>query len=83
MQKTRHPTRTSTPTQFSATFEKPSLWHDLHHEVHDSYSEEKHNALKCNLLSIPHKVMISLLLPNADNSTSNENINTNTVFSYF
>ena len=27
-------------------------------EVHVSYREEKHNALKCSLLSIPHKVTI-------------------------
>ena len=28
------------------------------HEVHVRYREEKHNALKCSLLRIPHKVMI-------------------------
>ena len=37
---------------------KPSFWHHLQHEVHVRYREEKHNELKCSLLSIPHKVMI-------------------------
>ena len=42
----------------------------------------KHNALKCSLLSIPHKVMILLLLWNAFNSMFSENISTNALFSY-
>ena len=37
---------------------KPRFWDHLQHEVHVSYREEKHNALKCSLLSIPLKVMI-------------------------
>ena len=41
---------------------KPRFWHHLQQEVHVSSREEKHNALKCSLLSIPHKVMIQLLL---------------------
>ena len=38
---------------------KPSFWHHLQHEVHVTYGEEKHNALKCSLLSVPHKVRSS------------------------
>ena len=37
---------------------KPRFWHHLQHEVHVSYMEEKHNALKCSFLSIPHKGVI-------------------------
>ena len=61
---------------------KPSFWHHLQHEVYVGYREEKHNALKCSLLSIPHRVVISLLHWNADNCTFSENINANAVFSY-
>ena len=41
-----------------------------------------HNALKCSLLCISHKVMIWLLLWNADNSTFSEKFSTNAVFCY-
>ena len=37
---------------------KTKVVHHLEHEVYVSYREEKHIALKCMLLSIPHKVMI-------------------------
>ena len=36
---------------------KTKFWHNLQHEVHVRYREETHNALKCSVLSIPHKVM--------------------------
>ena len=60
---------------------KARFWHHLQHEVHVSYKEEKHNVLKCSLLSIPDKIMNLLILWNADNTSSSDN-NTNAVLSY-
>ena len=58
MQTTPRSASTSAPTQFSATFENQGSGTIYKHEVHVSYREEKHNALKYSLLSIPHKVMM-------------------------
>ena len=81
MQTTPRSARTSTPTQFSATFENQASG-TIYNTKYMLAVWKKHNALKYSLLSIPHKVMISVLLWIAYNSTFSENVCTNAVFSY-
>ena len=57
MQTTSRSTRTVAPTQFSASFENQGCG-TIYNTKYLLALGKKHNALKCSLLSIPHKVMI-------------------------
>ena len=57
MQTIPRSTRTSAPTQFSATFESQASG-TIYNTKYMLAVGKKHNALKYSLLSIPHKVMI-------------------------
>ena len=81
MQTTPNSARISATMQFSATFEIQGSG-NIYNTKYRLAIGKKHNALKCSLLSIPHKVMIELILWNEDNSQFNENINANSVYKY-
>ena len=56
MQTTPRSARTSELTQFAATFENQGSG-KIYNTKYMLAIGKKHNALKCSLLSIPHKVM--------------------------